>query len=150
MFVSVRGNACPPFKPGRLCAPPPPPPPLKKLFRYNCYNWMISFGKEQQVTRTITKCRSFFLNIGKWVVRKWEEEEEKIFLLWPVCRHAVLGGTDGRSSGSFSFFISTCVCPLIELLLIQILTHTPTPTQRKPLAGITTTSRQKNKRDSQR
>lgn len=28
----------------------------------------------------------------------------KIILLWPVCRHAVLGGTDGRS-GSFSFHL---------------------------------------------
>jgi hypothetical protein len=76
---------------------------------------MISFGKEQQVTRTITKCREFssfffkYREMGR--AEMGRRRRRKIILLWPVCRHAVLGGTDGRSGSffSFSFFFHLCV-----------------------------------------
>jgi hypothetical protein len=67
----------------------------------------------------------FFFNIGKWVVRKWEEEEEeeKLFFCGRCVGTQSLAGLMAVVVLFFFFSFSTCVCPLIELRLIQILTH---------------------------
>lgn len=90
---------------------------------------MISFGKEQQVTRTITKCREFssfffkYREMGR--AEMGRRRRRKIILLWPVCRHAVLGGTDGRS-GSFLFLFFFHLCVSANWTSPHSNSHTPT------------------------